>query len=489
MGFLDGLPLPNILKQIENSMYRTIKKDKIMKQSNYKYLIVFFSVFTIPSILLSQTIFPIKNIDNIVKKEVDNGRSPSIVVGIIDNHNQYIICHGNPFDKNEQKADNNTIFEIGSITKIFTTTILANMIVNGELKLTDPVSMFLPDSVKFIEKDGKTITLKHLATHTSGLPRFPENFIPKDSQNPYKDYTINDIYQFLNTITVKENQGIGEYSNIGMALLANILCDINKTDFETLIIERICDPLDMQNTVINLTKEQQEQFATPYTVPGKITKHWDFQAIEGAGAIKSNLVDMLKFLKAQLSPDNSSLGKAIKLAHGFQDSTSMKNTSIGLGWFINHQYDNNIIWHNGATGGFKSYIGFDVKNQRGVVILSNSTRSVNDIGFHIINTNFKIKEFRKKEVLELSAKDFLQFEGYYLMETGDTMRIYSKDRKFYLNAENQGEFEIYPQKGDVFIFDQLPFKLGFEDFVNSRFQTLILLDNNSNPKAKRTIRE
>ena len=78
-----------------------------------------------------------------------------------------------------------------------------NMIVQGELKLSDPVSMYLPDSVKFTEKDGKTITLKHLATHTSGLPRFPENFIPKDPQNPYKDYTISDIYQFLNDFTVK----------------------------------------------------------------------------------------------------------------------------------------------------------------------------------------------------------------------------------------------------------------------------------------------
>lgn len=459
----------------------------MMKLSNYKYLIVFLAVFATPSRLFSQNSYSTQNIDDIVKKEIDNRRSSSIVVGIINNNNQYIICHGNPFDKSEQKADKNTIYEIGSITKIFTTTIFANMIVKGELKLTDPVSMYLPDSVKFTEKDGKTITLKHLATHTSGLPRFPENFIPKDPQNPYKDYTISDIYQFLKDFTVKENQGIGEYSNIGMALLANIICDVSKTNFETLLIESICKPLDMQNTVIDITKEQQEQFATPYIVPDKITEHWDFQAIEGAGAIKSNLVDMLIFLSAQLTPDNSSLGKAIKLAHGFQDSTSMKNTSIGLGWFINHQYNDTIIWHNGSTGGFKSFIGFDVKNQRGVVVLSNSTRSINDIGFHIINHNFKIKEFQKKEIVELSLKDFSKYEGFYLMEAGDTMRLYSEDSRYFLYAEKQGVFEIYPQKGDLFIFDQLPFKLIFEDIKNSKFQTLILLDKNTNPKAKRLI--
>jgi len=456
-----------------------------MKLSNYKYLIVFLTAFTFPLILVSQNSLSIQNIDDIIKKEVDNGRSSSIVVGLINHNNQFIICHGNPFNKSEQKADENIIYEIGSITKIFTTTILANMIIKGELKLTDPVSMYLPDSVRFMEKDGKTITLKHLATHTSGLPRFPENFIPKDPQNPYKDYTISDIYQFLNNFTVKENKGIGEYSNIGMALLANILCDVSKSNFETLLIESICKPLDMHNTVINTTKEQQEKFATPYIVPNKITKYWDFQAIEGAGAIKSNLVDMLKFINAQLRPDNSSLGKAIKLAHSFQDSTSMRNTSIGLGWFINHQYNDNIIWHNGSTGGFKSFVGFDVKKQIGVVVLSNSTQSISDIGFHIINPNFKIKEFQEKEIIELNFKDFSKYEGFYLMETGDTMHIYSEDNKYFLKAEKQGVFEIYPQKEDLFIFDQLPFKLRFEDAKNSKFQTLILLDKNTNTKAKR----
>lgn len=458
-----------------------------MKLLNYKYLIVFLTVFVFPLILVSQNSFSIQNIDDIIKKEVDNGRSSSIVVGIINHNNQFIICHGNPFDKNEQKANENIIYEIGSITKIFTTIILANMVVKGKLKLSDPVSMYLPDSVKFMEVNGKTITLKHLATHTSGLPRFPQNFIPKDPQNPYADYTISDIYQFLNNFTVKENKGVGEYSNIGMALLANILCGVNNINFESLIMENICKPLDMQNTFINTTKEQQEQFATPYIVADKITKHWDFKAIEGAGAIKSNLVDMLKFLNAQLTPDSLSLGKAIKLAHSFQDSTSMRNTSIGLGWFINHQYDETIIWHNGSTGGFKSFIGFDVKNQRGVIIMSNSTRNINDIGFHILNHNFKIKEFKKSEFIKLNLKDFSKYEGFYLMESGDTMHLYSKDNSYFLKAEKQGVFEIYPQKGDIFIFDQLPFKLRFEDTKDNRFHTLILLDKNTNPKAKRLI--
>jgi CubicO group peptidase (beta-lactamase class C family) len=456
-----------------------------MKLLSYKSLIALFTILGISLISFSQNSFSILQIDSIIKKEVDNGRSSSIVVGILNNKDQHFICHGYPFHKSKEKADNKIIYEIGSITKIFTTTILADMIVKGELKLSDPVSKYLPDTVKLSEKNDKIITLKHLATHTSGLPLFPKDFIPKDPQNPYNDYAISDIYKFLNNFTLTENIEAGEYSNIGMALLANILCQVSKSNYETLLKERICQPLGMHNTIIMATEEQQERIATPYIVPDKIAKYWNFHAIEGAGAIKSDLVDMLKFLKAQLSLGNSSIGKAIKLTQSIQYSTSIKNTSIGLGWFINYQYPDTIIWHNGFTGGFRSFIGFDVNNQIGTVVLSNSTRNINDIGFHILNQNMKIKEFNEKKVIELNANNFVKYEGIYKMETGDTMHIFSKDSKFYLYAENHGEFEIYPQKGGIFIFDQLPFNLEFEDIVNDRFQTLILNDNSSNPKAKR----
>src|SRR5208283_4407870 len=125
------------------------------------------------------------------------------------------------FDKNDKRAlDGDTVFEIGSITKVFTALLLADMAQRGEVALTDPVSKYLPKGVKMPGRNGHAIMLQDLATHTSGLPRLPSNMKPKDFMNPYADYTPELLYQFLSSYELPRDPGSKwEYSNLGAGLL------------------------------------------------------------------------------------------------------------------------------------------------------------------------------------------------------------------------------------------------------------------------------
>src|ERR1700752_999149 len=151
-------------------------------------------------------------------------KSVGIVVGLVDEKGVRVISVGKPSLDGKQALDGNSIFEIGSVTKVFTATLLADMVERGEVKLSDPISKYLPRTVKTPTRDGKEITLLDLATQTSGLPRLPTNFAPKDPRNPYADYSVDQLYAFLSGYTL--TRGIGEkydYSNVGVGLLGHIL--------------------------------------------------------------------------------------------------------------------------------------------------------------------------------------------------------------------------------------------------------------------------
>ncbi|MEL6440372.1 MAG: serine hydrolase domain-containing protein [Cyanobacteria bacterium J06621_8] len=179
-------------------------------------------------------------IKRILQERVDKyKKSPGIVVGIINDQGSKVIS----YSKEGNKADGDTLFEIGSITKVFTTLLLADMAQQGEVNLNEPIGKFLPASVEVPSKNNQEITLLNLATHTSGLPRMPNNFAPEDEDNPYADYTVEQMYQFLSNYPLTRDVGAEyEYSNLGAGLLGHILALKAETDYETLVLKSICEP-------------------------------------------------------------------------------------------------------------------------------------------------------------------------------------------------------------------------------------------------------
>src|ERR1700685_4616941 len=189
-----------------------------------------------------------------------------IVVGVIDAKGRRVVAYGSLEKGDKRPLDGDTLFEIGSITKVFTSLLLADMAQRGEVRLDDPIAKYVPATAKIPQRDGQQITLVDLATHTSGLPRMPTNFNPKDPANPYIDYTEDQLYTFLSSYELTRDVGVKfVYSNLGFGLLGQGLARRNGTDYETLVETRICEPLGMKSTRITLTPEMEQRFAAGHS--------------------------------------------------------------------------------------------------------------------------------------------------------------------------------------------------------------------------------
>ncbi|MDQ6786745.1 MAG: beta-lactamase family protein [Acidobacteriota bacterium] len=308
---------------------------------------------------------------------IDDKSHVGIVVGVIDKNGQKIYSFGSSANAN-QKLDGDSVFEIGSITKVFTSILLADMAEQREINLTDPINLYLPSTIKVPQYEEKEITFLDLATHTSGLPEFPANVKPKDESNPLAEYTVAQLYSSLSSLKLKRNIGAEyEYSSMGMGLLGHVLSLKAGASYEDLIVNRICKPLDLPNTRIKLSPAMQARLIKGFDENGKPTANWDLPTLAGAGALRSSANDMLKFIAENLEPNKTPLAAAMLNAQlPRHRAKSQKNTMyVGLGWHILNFKGNEIIWHDGGTGGYTSVICFDKKHGIGLVALSNSAEN------------------------------------------------------------------------------------------------------------------
>lgn len=313
-----------------------------------------------------------KTVKALLQERAEEFHIVGISLALIDHGTIEFFSYGKMEKDGENLVSESTIFEIGSITKLFTTLALASMVKEGLLQLDDPIELYLPD-VKIPEKNGVKITLRHLATHTSALPGMPDNFTLK---NPYEDYTIESLYSYLNQSILMRTPGESfEYSNLGMGLLGHILSLRSSKSYEELIQDRILMPLEMKDTVIELSPSMEKRFASGHNLEGSIA-HWDLRgAFAGATAFRSNAKDLSLFLISSMDQVNSPLTDLLHECQQKQhEVANAKDVAIGLGWALS----DNMIWHNGGTGGFRSFLGFNPTTQRGVVILSNTIGNLPD---------------------------------------------------------------------------------------------------------------
>ncbi|MBK9982458.1 MAG: serine hydrolase [Saprospiraceae bacterium] len=346
-----------------------------------------------------------------ILQRIDAGKNPSIVVGILDSNGPRYFSFGKTTE-NGKKVDEHSIYEIGSISKVFTATLLADMIIKGQLSVDDPIEIFLPISVHVPTYEGKHITLGNLSDHTSSLPRMPDNFDPADPLNPYADYTVDQMYSFLSSYTLTRPIGSQyEYSNLAVGLLGHILSLKAGVSYEDLLTRTVTAPLHMDETRITLSGEMKKNLAIGHTM-GMEVPNWDLPTLAGAGAIRSSVSDMLKFLSVQMGITASPLSKAIELTHQPRHDKANGN-SVGLGWHIAPGGEHEIIWHNGATGGYTTFIGFCNDTKTGVAVFTNSSENVDDIGFHLLNPERELKSVKPgiikklKEIIEKDGADKL----------------------------------------------------------------------------------
>src|SRR5436305_4182924 len=284
-------------------------------------------------------------------------KSVGIVVGTVSPQGTKIYSYGKLAADSQIVPDGDSVFEIGSMTKVFTSLILSDMVQRGEAKLDDPVSKFLPASAKMPERNGRKITMVDLATHTSGLPRMPNNMHPKDLTNPYADYSVDQMYAFLSSYDLPRDIGSKyEYSNLGVGLLGHALALHAGMSYEKLVQTRILTPLKMTSTAIAFTPAMKAHLAHGHTETLQPAANWDLPTFAGAGALRSTANDMLKFLAANIGLTQTSLAPAMKAMLDVRKPTGVPNLEIALAWHIYTKDGEQMIWHNGGTGGYHSFM-------------------------------------------------------------------------------------------------------------------------------------
>jgi len=379
-----------------------------------------------------------------------------IVVGVIEPSGRRIIAFGS-MDKNDKRPlDGNSVFEIGSITKVFTSLLLADMVQHKEVSLNDPAAKYLPPGVKMPERNGHFITLINLSEHRSGLPPMPTNFTPSNAQNPYADYTVKQLYDFLSGYTLtRDIDAEFQYSNLGVGLLGHVLSRAAGMDYDELIQSRILQPLGMKNTAIALSAAMKANLAIGHNTTFTATSNWDLTpAFAGAGALRSTANDMLSFLAAQLGYTHTGLDDAIALTRSPKTPAS-NGMEIGLGWLIKPKKGSEVIWHSGGTGGYRTFAGYDLKAKTGVVVLFNgfTPAGVDDLGLHLLDSespllppnSLLVQPGKLHKEITLDAGILDHYTGQYQFASGVVLTITRKNNQLFAQLPGQGISEIYPE--------------------------------------------
>ncbi|MBV9103324.1 MAG: serine hydrolase, partial [Candidatus Eremiobacteraeota bacterium] len=278
----------------------------------------------------------------------------------------------------------NTPLEIGSITKTFTAALLAVMVQRGEVALDDPIEKFLPAGAKAPTYQGRHITLRDLATQSSGLPRMPTNFTPGNADDPYADYGEKQLLEFLASYELKRAPGAeAEYSNLGFGLLGYLLARRLGMDYATAVRTRILEPLGMSHTHVGYTDALARAVAPGHDADGTRVPIWHDNVFAGAGAIVSTAKDMLRYAAANLGDVKGPLGAALADARRPRRALDLLHR-VGLAWITTNA--DGIVWHNGGTGGYRSFLGLDEAHKRAIVVLANAViDGVDALGMHALD--------------------------------------------------------------------------------------------------------
>lgn len=432
---------------------------------------------------------PTEDIRAVLQRRIqDEKRGVGIVVGVIDPAGKLVIGAGSTNKTERHTPDGDTVFEIGSVTKVFTGLLLADMVQRGAVSLTDPVSKYLPKSVNVPTRGGREITLLDLVTHTSALPRLPANLKPADGENPYADYTVDQLYASLAAIKLERDIGSKyEYSNLGTGLLGHALALHSKSEYETLLSTRIFEPLGMTSSMIRLSPAAQQRLAPGHDKSLLPTKNWDLPTLAAAGAIRSTVNDVLKFLDANLGRTKSPLDAAMTEQLRTRRPTGNSGLEIALGWHVTTTADGENVWHNGETGGYHSFVAFNKKRGVAVVVLSNSANDIDDIGLYLLDNRpvKKNKPQKERGVVNIDPQILETYVGDYELLPTFVIAVTRDKDQLAVQATGQPKFLVFPESEKDFFLKAVDAQITFEKNDQGVVTSLILHQNGRDQRAKK----
>ena len=418
-----------------------------------------------------------------IERRIEEGLTPSIAIALIDSSGVQYFNFGKTA-KNGQEVDENTIYEIGSISKVFTAILLAQQVLEGDIKLEDEINNFLPDDIKVPVMGDTEITFGNLTDHTSGLPRMPDNFNPANPNNPFADYAVDQMYEFIaNYQPVRTVGSQYEYSNLAQGLLGHLLAMNKNSTYEELMVQTIANPLDMNDTRIELTQRMKQNLAKGHS-GGKVVENWDIPTLAGAGAIRSSASDMAKFISANLGYVNTPLMEAMELSHQIRHDKAGE-MSVAMAWHIKKGDSGDVIWHNGGTGGYRTFAGFVKETGKGVVLLSNSSAGADDIGFYLLDPGSELANMKfKSDAVDIPESTLEQYVGLYELRPELKITITREGKQLFGQATGQERFDIYPENDTVFYLTVIEAKIAFH-LVNDDVESLTLFQGGQEMPGKK----
>ena len=410
-----------------------------------------------------------ERVEKAVQERIAAGTYQTLVFGVVDGDNSEVVAFGKLDDG--KPPDGDTVYEIGSITKTFTATLLAQAVLSGRLTLDAPVAQLLPD-FKIPSRGSMEITLEELGTQHSGLPRMPTNFAPKDPADPYADYDAAKLKAFLAEYQLpRDPDAAYEYSNLGLGLLGYALTQSEHTTYGAAVDEKILKPLGMTMSGTVFSDAMRAHLAPGHDISGAAAKNWDIDALAGAGAIRSTANDMLRYLKANMGVDQSPLTAAMKLAQ--QPRRDMTKTMrIGLAWMTTNK---GIIWHNGETGGYRSFLGFTADGRHGVVILANTAVDADDLGFATLDADAPLAPAYKATVLPSASLD--DYVGTFKIRDKFLLQVFRIDNGLFARATGQEAFPIFPSAPNEFFARIAGISMSFKRDPTGAVDGLVLHQN------------
>ena len=312
---------------------------------------------------------------------------------------------------------------------------------------------------------------------------------PADPANPYADYTIEQMYAFLSGHELRRDIGLEyEYSNFGTGLLGHVLARVGGGSYEDVVRERILEPLGMSMTSITLEENMRDWMAKGHNQQGDVVPLWDLPTLAGAGAIRSTIQDMLKFLAANAGPPESQLERSMRTSHEVR-KTMNPQMSIGLNWHVLSVGDERIVWHNGGTAGFRTFIGFDPDRGVGVVVLTNSGHGADDIGFHLINTDVPLapapEPAQERTEVEVAEEILETYVGEYELSPAFSIVVTLEDGALFAQATGQQKFPVFSESETEFFFRVVDAQISFTKDDSGEVTGLILHQNGANQPARK----
>ena len=387
--------------------------------------------------------------------------------------------------------DERSLFEIGSVTKVFTALLTQRLVERGVLQWSDTLRDRLGEDFAFASNDVASISLQALAAHVSGLPRLPPNFAPRDGDNPYVDYSADALRAFLGSFEPDTLNSAYAYSNLGFGLLGYLAAASVDLEYPDALRQYVIAPLALNQTYPGIADAPATRLAAGHSAAEPVA-HWKFDALAGAGSMVSSAADMAAFVQLNLNPGEHPMAPALLAIRRPRVAAAATGGEVAFAWHVNpaSAAREPIYWHSGGTGGFRSVIAFRPDAGKGIVLLANGDAELSNLALaYLLAATTESDAARSPETIAIAAEDLEAYVGRYALAPEFILTVTAVEEQLYAQATGQNTFPVFASASDRFFFRAVDAQLEFSRADDGSIDAVTLFQNGREIRGERLARD